>query len=286
MSKIKRAIRRKRAIKEIDNIKPMSKTYMTIVTLLDNPLISAEELEAELKYDPLATAAILKIANSPYYCRASGQIKTLQMALTLIGNMQLKDISLMKMSESHLKKERGYSERENELHEESIASAVFAKLIAQKISEDQNLAFECALLHDIGKIVLGRILSEAESEIEKILASGKTFDELESEYFGITHQEVGEMLLKKWNFPEEFVKTAGLHHIPYLEPENRLLQIVSLADILVMLSGLSTATDGLYYDADDKITERLGLSEDDMMQIMEQGIADFLELKNVFGSKG
>jgi len=286
MSNIRRSIRRKRAIKEIDNIKPMSKTYMTIATLLDDPLISAEKLEEKLKYDPMATAEILKIANAPYYCGISGKIKTLQMALTRIGNKQLKDIVLIKMSESHLKEEKGYSERENEFYEESIASAVFAKLIAQKVGEDQNLAFECALLHDIGKIVLGRLLVDAEEDIEKLLASRKTsFDKLESEYFGITHQELGKMLLKKWNFPEEFIKTAELHHNPETKEYDKLIQVVSLSDLLVKLSGLSTSADGLYYNVDNSVTERLRLSDEDIIQIIEQGTADFLELKESLHNK-
>ncbi len=280
MNKIKRAIKKKRIIKEIDNIKPMSKTYMTIAKLLDNPLISSEELETELRYDPLATAAILKIANAPYYCGTAGRIKTLQMALTHIGNKQLKDIAVMKMSESHLKDEKGYSERENELYDESIASAVFARLIAQKVSENQNLAFECALLHDIGKIVLGRMLNEEGDEIAKSLAENYiSFDKIESEQFGITHAELGAMLLERWNFPEEFVKTAGLHHTPSVEPDNKLLQTVSLADFIVTLSGLSTATDGLYYNADEEVIKRLRLSDIEVTKIIEQGSEDFFELK-------
>ncbi len=280
MNKIKRAIRKQRIIKDIDNIKPMSKTYMTIIKLLDDPLKSSEELEAKMKYDPLVTAAILKIANSPYYCGSTGKIKTLKTALTRIGNKQLKDIALIKMSESHLKSEIGYSKRENGFYEESIASAVFAKLIAQKVSEGQNLAFECALLHDIGKIVLGNMLNEESYEIEKSLAKGDiAFNKLELEQFGITHEELGATLLSRWNFPDEFIKTARLHHTPSVEPENKLLQIVALSDLLVTISGLSTAADGLYYDADEEIIKRLGLSEVEMMEIMEQGVADFAELQ-------
>ena len=51
-----------------------------------------------------------------------------------------------------------YGIAEGELWKHAVTSAVAAQLIARDKGDDEDLAFTAALLHDIGKIILGGAL--------------------------------------------------------------------------------------------------------------------------------
>ena len=51
---------------------------------------------------------------------------------------------------------------------------------------------------------------------------------------GVTHAELGMMLLKKWMFPENLVSAVGFHHHPRENNNNSIFPIIiNTADLLV-----------------------------------------------------
>ena len=66
------------------------------------------------------------------------------------------------------------------------------------------MAFAAGLLHDIGKVVLDRIVEEPDKEVLVKIAEEMTPDyhSKETDLYGFDHCAVGFFLAKKWNFPE------------------------------------------------------------------------------------
>jgi HD-like signal output (HDOD) protein len=78
-------------------------------------------------------------------------------------------------------------------------------------------------MHDIGKLVLGRFLSD---EITALLdrapvttTAGRM--QAEREILGVHHAEVGALIARNWSLPESIVSTIMYHHDPD-EYENTL----------------------------------------------------------------
>ena len=77
-----------------------------------------------------------------------------------------------------------------------------------------EILFTSGLLHDFGKIPLAFIDNDTYRMI--IIDSSKKgipLLDLENDYFGITHTQVGLLLAEKWNLPKEIKAAMGNHHL-------------------------------------------------------------------------
>ncbi len=200
----------------------------------DDKNISFKELEDLIKMDPGLTAKILKVANSALYARQR-EIKTLQMAITLLGFKNIKSLIIL-MTASNLFAKQKHSAFYKEFWKHSVLTAFIAKEVAHKemrtVSKDES--FLAGLLHDIGKVALFHVQTE---EYEKLLAkkeeTGETSSFLEKEFFGASHKEVGASILHNWNFPAIYVDTAREHGMENITSEHRsLILCVSIADTI------------------------------------------------------
>lgn len=93
----------------------------------------------------------------------------------------------------------------------SVTAAVAAEIIARQVGEPEPVAFTAALLHDIGKLILGSVESSAYGEVLKQAASGSALAAAEQATFGVTHASVGAQLMARWRLPGNVV-VAVLHH--------------------------------------------------------------------------
>jgi putative nucleotidyltransferase with HDIG domain len=141
----------------------------------------------------------------------------------------------------------------NNLWTHSCGVAVLAKEIWARrngAEKEKEFAFLCGLLHDLGKVVLFKtypghyssIFAMVKSEADPAICS------YESEYYGVDHAMIGEILAKQWGFPSELVELIRRHHDP-MAVELTMVRTVMLADLLAKELKIG-------YDGDD------GLSED------------------------
>lgn len=196
--------------------------------------ISFKQLEDIIKIDPGLTAKILKVANSALYARQR-EISTLQMAITLLGFKNIKSLVILTTASTLFAKNSTAFFYENFWRHSVLTAFLTKELIIRnfpKLSGDEG--FLAGLLHDIGQVAM----FHADSENYRLLLedrerSGERTQELEKKYFGITHKEIGEKALSRWNFPQIFIDVAREHGVVNITSEHRrFILFVSLADIL------------------------------------------------------
>jgi len=105
------------------------------------------------------------------------------------------------------------------------------------------------------------------------------FCEAEKGVYSFTHEEVGAMVIQKWNFPESLTETVLRHHTFAFSDLNdlsplQLTAVVGLADLFCLRLGIGQR----YPDeelplADTKPANFLGMNEDTINRLLE----DFLE---------
>lgn len=72
-----------------------------------------------------------------------------------------------------------------------------------------NYAFTVALLHDIGKVVMGNFIDlDPQPILDRAYNDRVPFEVAEREILGIDHAEVGAYLLETWNLPEELIRVV------------------------------------------------------------------------------
>jgi len=240
-----------------------------MLSLLQEPETEISDIEEILRYDPGLTANILKLANSAYFGIPS-KIGSLKQAVIVLGFKRLKQLVVASCVSAVMDKSvAGYDLPSGNLWRHSIAVSIAAEALVKdkkrKISQD---VFTPALLHDVGKLVLGTFVKEELEAIESIAAKGVPFVVAENMILGTDHAEIGAQILTHWNFPKEVIHAVRWHHDPD-SPKTVTIQmdIVYLANLLCQTGDTSDGTGGQSVELSPAVIERLGVQLDQFEEI-------------------
>jgi putative nucleotidyltransferase with HDIG domain len=271
----------KAIIQGIARLKPIPQVVNKIMEITRDPNKGMSDLAEIISYDTMATANLLKAANSAYYGRAI-KFDSVQKAIVFLGMDEAVDLVLMGNATNTLSRpQRGYGLGEGELWRSSLASALLARDLAAKNKvADKHLVFTGALLKDIGKVVLEQYVADQFEVINRHVREGHiSFREAEKEVLGIDHAELGAMTAQVWRFSDQMIDVIQNHH----QPANALLAksetaVVYLSDVICMMMGITGGADGLAYRFHRDTIMELGMTEMDL----QMAIAGFVEnLKKV-----
>ena len=261
----------KNIIKGIAKLKPIPQVIHKILEIQQDPESSMSDLTQVISHDPMTTANLLKAANSALYAR-SNPIESVQQAAVFLGMDEIVDLVLMSNTSDNLKRpQKGYGLQDGDLWRNGIASALISRELTQKLGlENHHLIFTCALLKDIGKVVLEQYVASCAEEINTLVTLGNhSYEEAEKSVIGIDHAELGAMTAHVWRFGSEMVEIIKYHHQPgqsTLAPKETA--VVHLSDAICSMMGIGTGTDGLAHRFDQGLIERIGFNDTDLQEIM------------------
>ncbi|MBU0728825.1 MAG: HDOD domain-containing protein [Proteobacteria bacterium] len=258
-------------LENIKQIPPFPKVAKRVMELIENPDVSAVELGKIIQYDQSITANVLKMCNSAYF-GLGRKVSSLEQGLVVLGNNVLKDIIITSSSSDFYKgvAGEGYVLEEGELWRHSVATGIMAKLLIRHVKDiDAGTAYTAALLHDIGKRVMSSYVAEEFKEIMEIVTTGKcSFSDAEKKVLGVTHAELGGMILEKWEFSQEMIDAVKQHHDPEALLKEPLSAVVCLSNALVISLGIGAGATGLAMEMQGDGLKRFGLANKDLDLLM------------------
>jgi HD-like signal output (HDOD) protein len=114
---------------------------------------------------------------------------------------------------------------------------VFCGLLARNLAQRCNVLhserlFTAGLLHVVVRLIILMKLPEETGKAESLrLQSRKDICELERDFVGFDHAEVGEALLLHWNMPDNLCSSIRYHHAPDQADESALeASLIHIAD--------------------------------------------------------
>lgn len=251
-------------LSKVKSIPTMPEAGTKMLSLLEEPDTEISEIEESLRYDPGLTANILKLANSAYFGIPS-KIGSLRQAVVVLGFKRLVQLVVASCVSAVMDKSvPGYDLPAGDLWRHSIAESIAAEaLVKDKKKSGGQDVFTPALLHDVGKLVLGTFVKEELEAIESIAAKGVSFVVAENMILGTDHAEIGAKVLKHWNFPSDIIEAVRWHHDPD-SPETVNIQtdIVYLANLLCQSADTSAEIGGNSVELSPAVIERLGVQLD------------------------
>lgn len=275
-----------RIMRQVKSFPGMPTTAAKLLPLLREPDSSMARIEDLIKYDPGLTANLLKLTNSAYFGLPS-RISSVRQAILLLGRKRLLQlVTTMCMSGLMKKAVPGYDLPQGGLWRHSIAAAVAAERLVQSLSLTQaDEVFTAALLHDIGKMVLGEYVREDLQSIEQMVAKGISFEVAEYMVLGTNHAEVGARILQGWSMPLELVHAVAWHHDPdQCEDRCLLSDVVHVANVAVRGIDCGKRRSDPCADASSKAVDRLGLGPADMAALAEQTLQDMGKLAEILNA--
>lgn len=233
-----------------------------ILSTAADPDASAIDLGQHIAADVSLSATLLKLVNSSYY-GFYRQIKTVTQAIVVLGFLEVRNLTLTATAFNAFEAIPSNYDRQ-QLWRHSLASAIAAERLAKLCGRDSDGSFEAALLHDLGKVALDWLypvlFRKAATEAAR---RGCTIAEVESEFFGMTHAEVGGRLAEHWNLPETVVEATRCHHHPNTAKiDSQLAHIVAVANCLTYRVELGESSNGCAPYLDPTHLEELGLTEE------------------------
>jgi len=255
-----------------------------LVSLIDDPNAAVAEIEEILRMDPGLTANVLKLSNSAYFGFPS-KIGSVHKAIVLLGAKRLMQLVMTSCVNSVMNKPvPGYDLPPGEMWRHSIAVSVAAEgLIEELNAPEADEIFTAALLHDVGKLVLGEFVKDDIEKIEKIVSKNVSFEVAEQAVLGIDHAEIGAKILESWGLPEEIVSAVRWHHDPDAADEtSTLIDIVHVANVLCLMIGIGAGREGLQYRPSPEVTKRLGIKSAHLEKVASHTLDWVSDLTDVY----
>ena len=270
----------------IEKMPTFSPATAKIVQLTSNLNTPAGEIVKAIRMDPILTGKVLQLVNSAYFSLAQ-KVTSLNRALVYLGINTIKNLALSTaVMQTFETKNAELAELVRPVWRHSLASAVCAKMIVQLTDVPKSMVeeyFIAGLLHDIGKIILMQAFyGTSRHDGHLTLAE-------EKERYGLTHAEIGSVILKSWHFPDALIQAVKAHHQPI--PGNKLSYFLQLADAMTYRFNLNLTTSELAKRppeqapdsrplADD-VWQVLGITEEKLVKEMATA-AEHIEKAEVF----
>jgi HD-like signal output (HDOD) protein len=237
--------------------------------------------------DPVLTGKVLQLVNSAYYGLAQ-KITSLNRALVYLGMNTVKNLALSTALLQAIDVETaGVATLIKPVWRHSLASAVCTKGIAQMLKV-QNPSIEeyfiAGLLHEIGKIILIQAFYDSNPH------TGNLTEDEEKIRYGLSHTQLGHLILKSWNFPDELTLGVRDHHNP--ETQSKIALLLHIADTVTHKLNLNVAQskagsqEELKYEepstfVPEAVWKSLGLNETEVLKELETASSE-IEKAEIF----
>jgi putative nucleotidyltransferase with HDIG domain len=259
----------KTVITNLTALPSMPEVVTRIINMVNDPNVDFKVVAHEISQDQAITTNILKLANTAYVSKGN-VISCIDTALVTQGMKEVKDIVVVAATKQILDKPIiGYDLPKGELWKHNVAVAMLAKRIAldKKKRNLADLVFTGGIIHDVGKTVLALyVASTFKDIIQSTIENQITFAQAEQQIMGFDHQEIGQIILKKWKFPEVLQNIVRYHHDTDNAPEADIeaVSIVHIANTICQMAGIGIGGDGLYYELSGKAIETAGLDDTEL----------------------
>jgi putative nucleotidyltransferase with HDIG domain len=252
-------------------LQPIPSIIHKVLELTEDPDCALEDLVQIVEHDPAATANLLRTCNSVYF-GLPVKIDSVQQAVTMLGLRKVVDLVMAQnLSVNLMKAQTGYRLEKGDLWKQSVASAMVARLLAERRDLYALPAiYTAALLKDIGKVVLHEYIEDKWHLIQENLETdGHNFIEAENESLGLDHAKLGGIIAKEWNFSEHMVYMIENHHLTNPQARNDpATATLYLADMVAMMVGTCTGVDRLAYHVYEDIFDDFFLAKDELKALM------------------
>jgi len=194
-------------LKNIDNIPALPETVQEVERIYNDENSTLEDMQKAINKDPLVTANILRIANSPMYGLKT-QVTTIKQATSLLGRESIRMFVMSSVTDSFDINLAPYEMNKIEFTTacDKQLSLMIYWLLRRKPYRLALLG-PAAFLVDIGRVVIAKTLIEDGKEdiITQAVNAGEDIAKAEKKACGAQTTDVTATLFTRWNFNPDIV---------------------------------------------------------------------------------
>lgn len=201
----------------IKNLPTLPTLHQRLTEELRKDSPSMENIGEIISHDVGMTVKLLQLVNSAFFGLAR-PVESPAEAVVYLGINTIRSLVLSMEIFSQYNHKASSSFSLDALARHSWVTGTAARKVAQSERLGLKVADQCflaGLLHDVGQMVLAFELPE---DYSQVIARGRSerlpLWQVEQEFFGATHADVGAYLLALWGLPNPIVEAVALHHQP------------------------------------------------------------------------
>ncbi len=249
-------------LKDVRGLPTLPTVFLNVMTMMRNPATPMKDIARTIEADPAITMKILRLINSSFYGLAK-TVDSVHQAIVLLGANTIKNVVIsvsIFRAVGQDQVDSGFDRTAFWQH--SIGVGLIARFLEKRLGIGRSEeGFIAGVIHDIGKIVIDKYLSEELVEIMKLVREQNIeMYDAEQIILEISHCEIGAFLASKWKLPDNLVDAILNHH--QIDPESEHAAYASLIQI-------SNAIARKY---------KVGSGGDDIVPEIEPAVWDILEL--------
>lgn len=211
----------------------IDRSVAELLTVLNKPISNFNQIITYLS--PEVAARFLDMANSASPDR---EVSSISYAVQLLGYDHMKKILVSSILMDQFTRHLPAFDFKR-FQTQSLFCAVLSRIVGKIIDyEKPEDLFTAGLMHNIGKQIIAVHFEEAHQRIVSLKnETGIETGEAERHVLGMTHAEIGSMVLKKFNIPDRICEAVRYHNVsldrlpPY--PEGELCRIIHTTSRIV-----------------------------------------------------
>ncbi len=183
------------------------------------------------------TNKVLRLVNSAHYNRGGNKISTISRAVVMLGINPVRSIATGLMLFEHMQNKSQATQLK-----ENAVQALFSGLLANSLSrnlesKNHEEAFLCALLQQLGKMLVSFYLHEEAQAIDKLMLKQECSEAAAvNQVLGISYARLGISVARGWGFPKlitDSMLPLDFDDLPEMEkPEQSLAVIAQFSSAL------------------------------------------------------
>ena len=196
--------------KKIERLPLVDAAAYEILSLLNDPQSNYEKIIVQLSPD--VTALFLNMANKAYYGKT---VRSINHAVTLLGFKVMREILITSFLLDHLVKHLSlkHFNFENFQKQSHFCAAVAGALATAVEYKNIEHLFTVSMLYNIGKLIIAAHFSEEHQKIVDLKSKeGISTSEAEQQVLGITHADIGGLVLERFNIPQDICDAVRYHN--------------------------------------------------------------------------
>lgn len=199
-------------IQEAESMEPLPASCARLIGILAQDDWRLDDIVSTIGFDPALTGRLLKLANSAVSAPRH-PISSVKDAVSRLGSGSVLTLAMSSSMHAHMAVELPmYGMDEGALWRHSISCALAVEAMRLSGLRPPSEAFVAGLVHDIGKLVVGRRMK---GEARTAFASGQSDKEIlkeEARVLGIDHAQLGSLVAQFWELPGGIPEAVAFHH--------------------------------------------------------------------------
>lgn len=216
----------------VDELPRLPKAISELLEAVNNEKSTIKDISDKISQDQLVSARVLRMANSAYFGR-SREVGSIDEAVIRLGMQKLRTLVIASAVVSAVTAPEGIDMAEFWGH--TFEVACHAQEMAKRCDNvEVDQAFTCAILHNIGDLLIATIAPEQAKQINIAIASGSDKSETELEILGYEAAELGAKLAETWKFPPVLVAGIRFQNNPTLSrPYSSLAGLLYTSEAII-----------------------------------------------------